>query len=204
MGINEDKVFLDADLLMTLKMSHLQWDIKWRKHMSDVHFLQKLGLKKNEDLYDKLVAHWKTVHGEKKINLNKNPEEFFNKHVKRKYDHDFLHTVVSYYKEPLHICIRKAGSEVMSDQSKFILLPEETKLKLAMEELLVVAIERFNLEFHSTKSEKLIAVSSAYKKLVTTMTSGWFCDYLLESHYSIFFEHRYLKHLNNSLLKLEN
>ena len=203
MDINEDKVFLDTNLLLTLKMSHLQWDIKWLKHRHDVHFLQSIGWKKNEDIYHKLVEHWNTVHGAKKVNLNKAPDEFFNRFVKRVYNHDYLHEVVAYGGKPLHLSIQKEGHAVLSDESKFILLDRENRLKLALEELLVVAIERYQLHPDSTRVEKLMAVSGAYKKLVTTMTSGWFCDFLLDSHHEIFFKHSYMQHLNNSLFKLD-
>jgi hypothetical protein len=202
--INEDPVFIDPHMLMTLKMSHMQWDIKWSKHRNDMSFLQSTGLKKNERIYHALVDHWNTVHGKKKVNLNMPKEEFFNRHVSRKYDHDYLHTIVAFGVVPLHETIKIAGSEVMLDHSKFILLDHETKLKLAMEELLVVAIERNQLTTKSTKVQKLIAVAEAYKKLVTTMTSGWFCDFLLDSHYELFRKNHFIDHLNESLLKLEN
>ena len=39
---SRDKVFLDADLLFTLKVSHAEWDVKWKKTMFDIQFLQQL------------------------------------------------------------------------------------------------------------------------------------------------------------------
>ena len=43
--IPEGQEYIDPDMLLTLKMSHLFFNINWDKHMWDVQFLLKKGCK---------------------------------------------------------------------------------------------------------------------------------------------------------------
>jgi hypothetical protein len=176
---NGDSVFVDPSALYTIKLSHMQWDIKWSKTASDVLFFQKQGVALDPVLYSLLVPIWCEIHGHKKVNLNMGNEEFFTSYVERRIPHDTLHEMVAFGDRPLHEKIRPDLSSPMVDVGLWLNLTEQEKLLLFYEELLVIAIERFNLRKESKKSERLIALSGAYKKLVTTMTKGFFCDYML-------------------------
>ena len=176
---NKDSVFVDPSLLYTLKLSHMQWDIKWSKTASDVLFFQSKGVALDRDVYDSLVAFWCETHGPKKVNLKMGNEEFFTEHVERRIPHDTLHEMVAFDGRPLHEKVRKDLGSPLVSKELFDGLPDREKLLLFYEELLVIAIERHALTNGSKKNEKLIAINGAYKKLVTTMTKGFFCDFML-------------------------
>lgn len=179
--MNVSNTFVDPDILYTIKMSHAQWDIKWDKTIHDVIFFQRVGCKLNKELYDELVDHWMTVHGSKRVNLNMGNDEFFADAVKRSIPHDRLHELVAFYEEPMHTLIRHDLSSAKPDKALWDELSWLDKMYTAIEEICVVAIERGRLTHNSKKHEILIACRKAYKSLVTTMTKGWFCDFLLEN-----------------------
>ena len=179
MEMNRHDTFMDASLLYTLKMSHAQWNIKWDKTLTDIIFMQGENCELNKSLYDELVSHWTEVHGKKRVNLNMTNDQFFSDAVRRKIDHDRLHEIVAYNDYPMHTLIRPDKSSPKADKALWDALSDEDKLKTAIEEICVIAIERYGLTKDSKTSEIYPALSKAYKSLVTTMTTGWFCDYLL-------------------------
>lgn len=131
---------LSANDLYTLKISHLFWDIKWEKHMFDVQFLRKKGCKLDYDLFKKLFNYWCDVHGTpKRSNLDVTAEDFFNNALK-KYDHDYLHTLIN--PAPTYKKVLKDGEEVAVDEQKYHALSHEEKLELVREEIYVMAYER--------------------------------------------------------------
>lgn len=132
--------YLSPDLLYTLKISHLFWDIKWDKHMYDVQFLKGKGCVLNIGLFYKLYDYWQEVHGEnKRSNLELSSQEFFNNALK-KYDHDFLHLLIN--PKPFYKKILKDGAEVDVDEKKYNALSHWEKLELVREEVYVMAYER--------------------------------------------------------------
>ena len=96
--INKDDTYLDPDLLITVKTSHLGWDIQWGKTVSDIIFLKNKGCKVDKKLYNALVKDWTEVHGKKWASLKgKDADTFFVDAVKRKYVHDDIHDAVAVY-----------------------------------------------------------------------------------------------------------
>lgn len=185
LAINEDRTFLDADSLFTLKVSHANWNIKWEKTMGHIHFMQMMGCKLNLELYDKLIPVWNQVHGKKQVNLNQPLDQFFDDYVDRKFNHEELHRKVMFNDRPMHEMIRKDLSNAFVSRDMFYELSREQQLETMMEEMLVIAIERFNLLDAKKKSEKYISASKALKQLITSMTTGWFSRELILSHFEI-------------------
>lgn len=184
--INHDSVFLDPELLLTLKVSHAHWDVKWKKTMYDIHFLRNIKkLQINHEAYDRLFAVWSVIHGEKKVHMNKSMDEFFDDNVKRKYDHDKLHELIAFGRRPMHELIRTNEKTVLCSEELFSALSYEMQLRTALEEILVVAIERSNLSRESSWSVVRSAVSNAHFRLVTSMTTGWFARFLILNHYQL-------------------
>ena len=101
---------LSPNLLYTLKASHLFWDIQWSKHVYDVQFLKSKGCKIDKDIFYQLYQYWCIIHGvNKRSNLDMTAKDFFNNALK-KYDHDFLHTLIK--PEPTYKKVLKDGAEV--------------------------------------------------------------------------------------------
>ena len=164
------------DELYTIKISHAFWELHgtWNKHMMDALFLQKKGAKFIPELYDILYPIWEEVHGKKKVNLEADPDEFFNdKIVKRIYDHDSIHESVAYYDRPLFERILRDNSEVAVDKSKWEALDHEDKLKMVREEVYATALER-KLVPTNYQGSPGAAYTWTLRKTITSLTKGWF------------------------------
>ena len=164
-----------VDELYTIKVSHAFWNLHgtWNKHMDDVLFLQSKGAKFLPELYDLLYPIWVEAHGAKMANLEASPEEFFNKHVKRIYDHDSIHASIAYYDEPLFNRILRDNSEVAVSKPKFNALSHEDKLRLVREEVYATALERKLIPQDYTGSPRA-AYNYAMMMTVTSFSKGWF------------------------------
>lgn len=142
-GVLEYKHHLDPENLLTLKASHLCWNINWEKHLFDVQFLLKKGHKINSKLFWELYDHWNEVHGQnKRSDLKMTKEEFFDNAVN--YDtgeHDEIHKILNPI--PIYSRIHKDGSEVELDENKWNDLTFENKLEMIREEVMVMAFERW-------------------------------------------------------------
>lgn len=176
---NVDEEFVDPDFLYTIKMSHLSWDINWDKHMKSAIFLKERGAELDEELYNSLMIAWSRVHGKKSVKMNVKNSEFFKENIYRKYNHEFLHEQFSFYDRPLNERIRKDLDSPLCSEELWNLLSPEDKLKCALEEIYVLAAERFIFVQESDKSWKLEhAVTKTLKNMITSTTSGWFNTYM--------------------------
>lgn len=136
-----DDVILNPDLLLTLKMSHLFWDINWEKHMYDVQFLLNKGAKYNKDLFYELYQYWNTYHGKnKRSDLKMSAADFFDNALKE-FDHDHLHTLIN--PTPTYLSMLAENAEVEIDEEKFKAASDEDKENLVREEVMVMGFERF-------------------------------------------------------------
>ena len=128
------------DVLLTLKCSHIFWDIKWDKNMYDITFFFEKGAQIIMPLFYQLYDHWQKVHGDnKRSDLTKSGKDFFDNALKT-YDHDHLHTIINPH--PTYQKVLKDGAEVDVDENKFNSLTYEEKLELVREEVYVMAYER--------------------------------------------------------------
>lgn len=203
---NVDPVFLDPDLLFTVKVSHAHWDVKWQKTMFDVNFLKNKGCKLNYLIYDALFKVWTQVHGRKNVNMNRKMEEFFDDAVVRTYGHEWLHELVAFNGRPMHEQLRPDHGTAWCSQEKFLELSDEDQFKTALEEILVVAIERGKLSPTSNKIDRLRAVHRAYFKLVTSMTTGWFARFLILNQVTLLTQRKELwqTQLNKTLVNMSS
>jgi hypothetical protein len=205
-SINKDSTFADPDVLYTLKVSHAQWNIKWDKTMYDIEFLKRKGCTLIPDLHSKLVKIWSEIHGKKHVNMSKPMSDFFSDAVKREYDHEKLHELVSFYDRPIHERLREDHNTAWCSKELFFKMTFEDQCLCVLEEILVTAIERSKLTVNSKMSEKLGAMSKGYFQLATSMTSGWFALFLIEHRQILLFEKRntWLTNLNTALKHLSS
>lgn len=174
---NKHNRYVDPDFLYTIKVSHAAWDIWWDKTMHDIMYLNNKGCKLDENLYHLLWQDWNVIHRQKKINLNVKNEEFFKKTVTRAYEHDWLHTVFAFYDEPLHNRIRKDPTSALCSEKLWTSLSFEDKVKCALEEVYVIAAERFVSRGIPPKTARI----KSLKLLITSSTKGWFNLFLIEN-----------------------
>ncbi len=185
--------YLEPDELITLKVSHLFWDLpnkSWEKHIWDVQFLKEKGCKIIPELFWDLFYYWETIHGKRKASqLNMSAKEFFTNNIKFPFEHDFLHEVLvthPYFleKTPTYKKILKENQEVDVCMNKFINLSELDKFNVVFEEVAVMSIERFPKEMHfkamyekmlkkfiisHCKIEEGIWIIENHKKLITNI-----------------------------------
>ena len=169
------------DELYTIKVSHSFWELKngsWNKHMFDILFLRDRGAQFIPELYSLLYKVWEDTHGKKKANLEQSPEDFFNKNVKRVYEHDSIHRSVAYYNEPMFNKILRDGHAVAVDKSKFENLSKKDKFKLIREEVFATALERRMIPSEYSENYR-VAYSWALRKTIISFSKGWFPLYIV-------------------------
>lgn len=172
---------ITPDALLTLKASHLQWDIHWDKTKADILYLMSIGNTKIiEDLYQDLVSYWKTVHGDKGfLSLNKSKEEFFQDKVHYVYEHDELHEMVAYPDKPVYTRCLKDGQDVSISKEKFDELEFTDQVKMFKEEITVIALERWLLNKYNDVTSIVDAYQRSLKKTITNLTKGWASDFII-------------------------
>jgi len=173
------------DAVYTIKLSHAEYDIHWEKTISDIIYLKQKGCKVIPELYSKLKAHWKTIHGDKAfLSLKKTKSEFFDDYVPYEYDHDLLHEIVAKDGIPVYTKLLKDNQEVMLNHTLFLTLPKEEQLRLFREEIYVIALERWIIP-SKFRIPKVVAYRKALKKTITNLTKNWATQFILDNieHY---------------------
>jgi len=134
---------LKPDLILSLKISHLFWDINWDKHLYDVQFLLNKGCKYDLDLIYELRSFWDSFLPKiRRSVLEVNKEDFFTNNVNESVEqHDYLHTLLE--KVPAYTKLLKDGCEVELDENKWYNLSFEEKVDVVFEETAVMAFERY-------------------------------------------------------------
>lgn len=189
------------EILYALKLSHSFWDIHWNKTVHDILFFQHRNIELNHELCEKLIKYWTPIHKEKRVNLNKKTEEFFNDAVKREISHDDLHDLVKYGDTPWYSKLLKYPDKPLLDKAKFEALSLEEKYQVAREEIIVLAIERFLL---AKKIENYTAAySAALKIVVTQLTKGWFPYFIMSNLKELYFpDEHYFRVIKKVFAKL--
>lgn len=175
--MNIDKQYVDPDILYTIKVSHSFWYINWDKTIFDIMFLKDKGCKLNLRLFRLLYKDWELIHGKKHVNMNKPCDEFFTERVTRKYDHDYLHEYFKFRKVPYHTRIRPNLDNAWCSEDLFNNLTHTEKIECALEEIYVIAVERYGLNGIPPKTAKYKAI----KAVVTHITKGWFPLFIIEN-----------------------
>lgn len=166
---NGGELYLNPELLLTLKLSHLNHDLKndsWMKHYRDCVWLMNKGIKVDLGLFERLYAFWLSYHNDKSyISLNKSANEFFMSPHNQ--NHDELHEVFKLGEVPAFSLFLKDGAEVMVDKNKFFALSQENQLCSVVEETFVIAYER-NL-----------TISMGLRHLTTRLSKGFWNKFIL-------------------------
>lgn len=168
--------YLLPDVLLTLRASHVPWNIKWEHNVWCIQFLLKQGCKIDHKLFYELYEFWNTYHSKnKRSDLKMSKEEFFNNAIN--YDeaeHDYLHTLIN--PVPTYTKVLKDGCEVELDETKFHKLTYEEKLNFIIEETQIMCFERFrHLDYR-------VGYSKMLKKFILSHCPIWALIFLLENY----------------------
>jgi hypothetical protein len=173
-----DPVQPTLDELYTIKISHIFWPNKWKKHASDIRFMQRAGAKLIPELYDILYPIWVDHYGAKKASLKGDKESFFDDIIERKYDHDSVHESVAYYDRPLYEKIVIPG-RVAVNRDAWNELDFDDQIHMVMEEVYATALERIIIPSNYTASPRR-AYADTLQRTVTSLTKGWFALFCAE------------------------
>jgi hypothetical protein len=165
---------INADVLFTLKVSHIFWDIFWSKHMFDIVFLKEHGAKLIKPLFYELYDYWNQIHGKNhRSDLSMTGDDFFDNAL-TKYDHDVLHTYIT--PTPTYFKVLKDGADVDVSEEKFNKLSFEEKISLTREEVYVMAFERlFNRDYR-------VAYNWMLKKFIMNHAPMWQALFIIENY----------------------
>jgi hypothetical protein len=191
-----DKVslFASPEVLFSLKKSHINFPIKFNKHIEDYLFLYnhfngidylddvtKLNFKETEERLGKL----------KTPSLKKSVKEFFGQsdgYVKSYFIHDDIHRVMAHYDKPLYEMMQVDKNLAKCEKDMWNLFTFEDKCKCVLEEAYVIALERriipmiFGGGRGYTSEESL---DWALMRICTTLCSGWFRKFATNNYYDI-------------------
>lgn len=141
--VDNNQIYATPSQMLTLKMSHISWNINFKKHMFDIQFLLGQGVVYDKKLYDDLYDFWIDFKGRegkyRRSDLTLSSEEFFDNAIDS--NHDFLHTLLT--DVPTYTKILKDGCEVEPDEYLFNNLSFNDKISVIQEEVMVMAYERF-------------------------------------------------------------
>lgn len=188
-GVSLDVISLDG--LRLIKRSHLWREYNFEKHMC--HYVKhimpsisRLGTRP----YDLTAWNWlleerisltKKAFPQTNPKLNVTKDDFFDDYVVKKYDHDLLHEIVSYYDKPMYSLLQDGTDSVWCSKSKWDELEHFQKCYCVAEEAYVIAAERFLIRSDWKKSKR-ISFIWAMNKICTTLTSGWFRDFAIDNY----------------------
>lgn len=205
LAASKHPVFADPDILLTLKLSHSHWNIWWKKTVIDITLLKDRGARVNEGLYRELLPVWERVHGKKHVNLNTTVSEFFDDNVTRRYDHEALHHHLALDGPPAHMKARTNKDSPWLTE-KDAVSNGDLREVLALEEIMVTAVERADLGSASTYTDIVKAIDMAHRVLATSMSKGWFSRYLVWNYRDLSkqLRERGVPHLKKQLKSIEN
>lgn len=188
--------YLSPDMLLTLKVSHLFWDINWDKHMFDIQFLFKKGCKIQMNLFNDLLAYWKeTKEKVYRSNLAMTKEDFFTNAIN--YDeneHDDLHLILN--PVPMYTRLLADGAEVELDERKFHPMSFEDKCAVVFEETAVMAFERFK------KTNYNVAYTKMLKKCIMQHFPIYIALFAIENYIELHKpKFNFIKYINDGFQK---
>jgi hypothetical protein len=173
------------DVLYLLKMSHRykKDSPHFKKTLDDILFMRTLGaqIRPHHEAFFK--QREKETYTNTLPKLNQSKEGFFRDDIYT-FDHDSIHMALALGSRPAYLEFKPVDSEVMVSKAMWDELPYQIKLNAAYEEICVLALERSIVPFHGKKTYKE-AFDIAHAKLATSISSGWFREFVWENYYDI-------------------
>lgn len=188
-------------ILYLTKRAHANFNVFFEKTLLDLVRMQKWLLEQECDLnaihnapifrryYESRHEEAKVRFGERqrRINLNVPNEKFFmqSSHC-RQLDHDELHKLVAIDSKPAYLECKRDMSLAKLEKDMFFALPDSRKIRLPIEESLVIGMEReYIAKLKSLDDSFEVDEQTIYRKglikLVRDLSKGWFQDYCLDN-----------------------
>jgi len=176
--------------LIILKASHICFPLNtWEKTFADYHFLKnKLTLSPlwfdRYEALQKRIEKTKKRYGFKEHKFDVSNEKFFNDSVKRVLPHDKLHGIFAFNLNPMFLKVKKDINKAEISYDLFCSLDYQDQLKLMVEEIVVLTVERKLIP--ALQEEKEINLSNELKDMFKKM-----CTHYLPFDFRLFAVHNY-------------
>lgn len=173
----------DLDVLYMLKMSHRykKDSPHFLKTMRDIQLMRKLGAKIRPEHEEWLKWRERETYTNSLPKLNQSRKDFFdNSNGIYTLNHDCIHEAVKHLDRPAYEYYKPDAAEVMASKGMFFAVDEQVRLYGALEEVMVLSLERAIHPFPEVDKRK--AFDMAHMKLATSISSGWFREYVWENY----------------------
>ena len=176
--------------LAIIKRSHLWRDLFFGKHITQYHkylepYTDRFSFSDRILLQERTLAtHEMFPQGHP--NLNQHVDTFFTDTVTKKYNHDYLHSLLAFYDKPLYTRLQDDPTKAWCKYDKWMELTHRDKIKCVAEEAMVITVERFLVPSGWTAYAKQSYFKSL-QKVCTTLTSGWFRDFAIDNYPEIIY-----------------
>jgi len=175
-------------VLYMLKMSHRyrKDSPHFLKTMQDIHRMRAAGAAMPEPHKEWLKWRERETYTNKLPNLNQSRKEFFdNSNSIYTVQHDDIHEAVKHLDRPAYEYYKPDATEVFTSKEMFYSVDESVRLYGALEEVMVLSIERAILPFNLVGDKRRWAFNMAHMKLSTSISGGWFREYVWENYYAV-------------------
>ena len=175
------------DWLLFFKESHKfkKDSVHFLKTLTDIKLLYSIGAQLPLDSIELLQERERLTYTNKLPNLNVTKGEFFDPNtVQYKYDHDSLHLAVKVFDKPAYNYYKPDEAEVFCSESLFWMNPASIRLAGVYEEACVLALERSLIPFNF-KPNPDKAFATAFEKVSTSITSGFFRDFAYNHYHDV-------------------
>lgn len=182
-GIGQEFLLPHLDVLYMLKMSHRyrKDSPHFLKTMRDIQHMRKLGANIPDRYTEWLKWREKETYVNTLPKLNQSKKDFFDNSANiYTLDHDSIHEAVKHLERPAYEYFKPDTAEVMTSKELFFKCSEEVRFYAALEEVMVLSIERSIHPFEHTSYRW--AFDMAHMKLSTSISSGWFREFVWENY----------------------
>jgi len=195
--------YASPEVLLSLKKSHINFPIKFEKHIQDYNFL--LDKLKEDKLQRITKINFKETErrvGELKTpSLKKSTMSFFGQsdgYVKYFYIHDDIHRVMAHYDRPVYEDMQVDSSSAWCEKDMWNRFSFEKKAKCVLEEAYVISLERKIIPMLNGCGEIISSKKAfdwAIMRICTTLCSGWFRQFATDNYTEI------IKYYNSDYVK---
>lgn len=172
------------DVLYMLKCSHryLKDSPHFKKTLDDILLLRSFGAKIRPEHQEFYEERMRDTYKNSLPKLNQKKDEFFNNETSiYTLDHDSIHEAVKNLERPAYTYFQ--DGEVWCSKKLWDECSPEVKLYAAYEEICVLSLERSIHPYPLVDKRK--AFDMAHMKLATSISSGWFREFVWENYYTI-------------------
>lgn len=188
--IDERITIASTEMLYSIKRSHRFLPRRWEKHIRDYHLLKQFV--PVDQMPEITEQRRKEQSKAKHISLKRTKDEFFDDDVSNHvFEHDQIHEVMAHRARPMFEYIQKEPGVVTCDKNKWAALTPVEQRQCVLEEAYVIALERGIIPMlyeGKRMADSESALQWALMRIGTTLCSGWFRDFAVESYPTIWDE----------------